>query len=539
MRKRLIIVSISVLLVFILIVAVVMGPRKKTKKIGAVSWYTEHNTFDEIVNIAKKENKPIFVVFSAIWCGPCQAVKEKVFNNDDFQEVADRVVLLYIEQTDPKSKEFIKKNNIPGYPTFKIFSKDGIELDASPPNRTLEGFLEWIDNVKAGNNYYEWSLKLKKDPHNRDLVLKLEDMVAFFDLEKRIKLLRRALQLNPDFYDPVSHETYEKLARAHCFRLMKTWKKNRNNYASKNNQEFMTIINAYYPDKFKYQFKGKFDSLSWWLKALGGYEKPLDYVNDFLKKSENKIDLQEDIFLFPMVFSTLLRANRENDTKQWLTKLQNLVSKDKKQEYSYWFGRFYSIFADYYGEKGETKKAEKYAVFLFAEYTKQKREQYIEYDKLRLAKKYLLFADELVKQLKEEIKTAEGANLGRLTCNLAAIYARMGETGKAKKLFYDLYRNQSLVESLDDKRKAFFYNAIASTMLEAKIVETQTLEIAEKALKLQKNWRNLDTLASIHAALGNFKEAVNLEEKAVTLAEKDYLKWDFKSKQEKWKNKIK
>ncbi|MGD2086256.1 MAG: hypothetical protein PVH61_08735 [Candidatus Aminicenantes bacterium] len=74
-------------------------------------------------------------------------------------------------------------------------------------------------------------------------------------------------------------------------------------------------------------------------------------------------------------------------------------------------------------------------------------------------------------------------------------------------------------------------------MLEAKIVKTQTLEIAEKALKLHKNWRNLDIMASIHAELGNFKEAANLEEKAVMLAEKNYLNRDFKSKQEKWKKK--
>lgn len=552
MRRRQVIISVCLLMMFIFTFAGILGAREKTEKIGNISWYTEQNTFDKVVNIAKKENKPILVVFSATWCGYCQAVKKEVFASDDFQKAADRVVLLYIEQTDPKSKEYLKKNKVSAYPTFKIFSKEGIELDGKEPKRTLEGFLEWIDDVKAGNNYYELSLKLKKEPNNRELVLKLVDRVPWENLDEQIKLLRRAIQLNPDFNDQVSHKTYENLASSLCSQMMRKREEDRKNYAGKNNQEFMAIINAYYPDQFKYQLKGNrlFDNIFVWQNALGEYKKTLAYFNDFLKKSDNKIDPQEDLDLFPMVFSALLRTNREKDAEQWLTKLQDLVKKDmdsdtgedaekKKMGYSYLFRRFYNVFVDYYGEKGLTKKAEKYAALVFDEYTKQKRERYIENVKLRYAKKYLLFADELVKQLEADIKTAEEKKLSRLTRELAAIYARMGKTEKAKKHLYNLYENQSLVESLDEKKKASFYNSIAWTMVEAKIVEKKTLEIAKKAAALKESPGILDTLATVHAELGNFEEAIKIEEKALKLAERDFLIDQLKKKLEKWKKKIK
>ena len=551
MSRRQLFTSVFLFMIFVFSFTGVLGAREKTEKIGNISWYTEQNTFEEIVNIAKKENKPILAVFSATWCGPCRDVKQRVFSSDDFQKAADRVVLLYIEQTDPKSAGYLKKYKINAFPTFKIFSKEGIELDGRDPNRTLAGFLEWIDDVKAGNSYYELSLELKKEPDNRELILKLEDRISWLNLDERIQLLKRAIQLKPDFNDPLSQEAYEKLASALCTQMVNTREEeDRIKYARENNREFMAIIKAYYPDKFKYQLKENrcYYYLFRWLNTLGEHKELLSYFDDFLKKRGNKIDIGQDINLFPQVFSSMLQANREKDAEAWLTKLQDLVTKDintaaekdaeeKKTDYSHWLGRCYTEFVEYYGEKGLTTKAEKYAKLLFDEYTKQKQDRYAEYLKLRYAKECLLFADELVKQLEAEIKNPDQKKLSQSSQDLAAIYAKMGKTEKAKKYLYDLYENQSLVESMDEKKKASFYNSIAWTMVEAKIVEQKTLEIAKKAAELKESPDILDTLATIHAELGNFEEAVKIEEKALKLEEREYLIEEFKKKLENWKKK--
>jgi thioredoxin-related protein len=374
MSKRQVTISVSALMMFVFVITGVLGAREKTEKIGKISWYTEQNTFEEIINIAKKENKPILAVFSATWCVPCQDVNERVFSSDDFQKTADRVVLLYIEQTDPKSKEYIKKYKVAGFPTFKLFSKEGIELDGRDPERTLAGFLEWIDDVKAGNSYYELSLKLKKEPDNRELILKVEDRTSRLNLDECIQLLKREIQLKPDLNDPLSQKAYEKLAPALFSKMMRIRKEeDREKYARENNLELMAIINAYNPDKFKYQLKEKrfYNYLFRWLSAPGDPKEFLSYFDDYLKARGNKIDIQQDIYLFPLVFSSLLQTNREKDAEEWLVKLQDLVTKDmdsgleknaeeKKKRYSHYLGRCYTEFVEYYGQRGVTEKVEMY-----------------------------------------------------------------------------------------------------------------------------------------------------------------------------------
>lgn len=530
--------------------------RGKTMQIGKINWYTEQNTFDEMIKIAQKEKKPILTVFSATWCGPCQKVKKETFSKDEFQKVADQVVLLYIEQTDPKSKDYIKKNKISAYPTFKVFSKDGIDLETGSPERTVEGFLNWVKDIKAGNSYYELSRRLKKEPNNREVIMKLVDKVAWDEVEERVKLLRQALKLNPDVNDPVSHKAYEKLAADLYMDLsmMGEDKKAKADYAKKHNDEFMNVIKAYYPDKFQHALKGPrgLSCILGWFNALGKYKDGLFYFENFLKTKKNKLDIQKDMQIFPDALTALLNANQGKKADEWLKKLQDMIKKeaqaDKDKEadakkksgfYFYMWTRIYHAFVEYYGEKQDAKNAEKYAGLMFEEYTKNKRGQFVDYIKVNYAKKYLLFAEELIKKFASQIKTAKGQQLADTTQNLAAIYAKMGKPDKAKKYLYDLYENKDLMESFKPKQKSRVLNGIAWTMVEAKLVDKKTLEIAKESVKLHENSMNLDTLACVHADLGNFEEAIKWEEKAIKKATQYFMVKEFSRKMDKWKKALK
>ncbi|MCK4767184.1 MAG: thioredoxin family protein [Desulfobacula sp.] len=159
MRKLLI-----VLLIFVGVLSL-WGETQKSFKMGKCEWLTEENTFEEIIKIAGIEKKPVLAVFSATWCSPCQQVKKTAFKKDEFTEVADKVVLLYVEQTTKKGMIYNKRFNIVSYPTFKIFSTDGIMLDTGRPERSVKGFSNWVDEVMDGKNFYAMSKKLEKNPN--------------------------------------------------------------------------------------------------------------------------------------------------------------------------------------------------------------------------------------------------------------------------------------------------------------------------------------------------------------------------------------
>lgn len=65
-------------------------------KAATPKMFDEALTFEQASERSLKEGKPIFAVFSATWCGPCQAFKRGALS-------------------DPKAEQFVKENFIPAY----------------------------------------------------------------------------------------------------------------------------------------------------------------------------------------------------------------------------------------------------------------------------------------------------------------------------------------------------------------------------------------------------------------------------------------
>ena len=481
------------------------------------------------------------IVFSATWCKPCREVKKKVFSGSDFQQAADKVVLLYIEQTDPKAGAYLKQSRVNVFPTFKIFSKEGIDLDTGFPHWSVKGFLKWIDDVQAGNNLYALTQRLEKEPRNRELMLKIESKLRYAGRTEKLDLLRRAIKVKPDFNDPLAQRAYEKIA-AYLYREMSERQEadEKKAYARKFSREFLPVMNAYYPGKFRYMLKDDraVECITAWYNVLGQYEKARSYFAGFLKRNKNDIEVKYHIDIFPHAFTALLHTGREKEAEQWLAKLHERVL-DVISDKNLWFYSprlidVYEAFIRYYGEKEQVKKGERYAALVFNEALKQKRERMVEYYKIGYAKEYLFFAAEVIEQHEKELKTAKGERFAELTRNLSAVYSRQGKKTKAKKLLYGLYENKTLIESLTMQQRSGYFEAIAATMLEAKIVEKKTLEIAEKAVRIESNERTLDTLASVYAALGNYAAAVKYEKQALKMAYSSYVTGMLKRKLEKW-----
>tara|TARA_R110000868_G_scaffold81946_2_gene231743 strand:+ start:53416 stop:53859 length:444 start_codon:yes stop_codon:yes gene_type:complete len=94
-------------------------------------------TFQEALEKAKTENKPIFLDIYATWCGPCKMLKKRTFSD---KEVGDyynaNYVNIAVDGETKEGRELASKFNIQGYPTLLILDKTGKQL------ATQVGFVE-------------------------------------------------------------------------------------------------------------------------------------------------------------------------------------------------------------------------------------------------------------------------------------------------------------------------------------------------------------------------------------------------------------
>ncbi len=464
MRKLLI-----VLLIFIGVLSL-WGENQKSFKMGKCEWLTEENTFEEVIDIARSVKKPVLAVFSAEWCAPCQMVKKTAFKHHEFKEVADKAVLLYIEQTTKKGMTYNKRFNIISFPTFKIFSTEGIMLDTGRPERSAKGFSKWVDEVMSGRNFYAMSKKLEKNPNDRETLLIITKKMGRGEVKKQIEYLKKIIVLNPDFNDKLTKEAYEALALfIHNGYPYGEKPEKKESYRKENNPIYEKILESYYPDKFEYSLKGNSGIstiIEWYIKT-GNYEKSEYYFKDFIKRRGELLDPLKDMKVISGGISSYMYSGDLKSGEIWIDySIEALKNNPELKESR----NFYTYFA-------------------------------------RIPIAIMQSAKKLFK--KKEVK-------------------------KGKNLIYSFYKKEKFWEHLPRQHTGFYYNSFAWTIYEAKLSDKKTIEIAENALKLYKNIQTMDTLASVYYQLGNFKKAIAIEKEALEIAKAEKDKEELRKKITKW-----
>jgi tetratricopeptide (TPR) repeat protein len=395
---------IFILLCLIVFLSAGLGAREKTEKIGDFTWFTEQSSWEEILQAAQKADKPILVVFCASWVDSCPEIREKVFMTGDFKRVADQVVLFYIEQASTAGDAYCRQFNVKVYPTFKLYSKQGVMLDNGTFKRTAAGFLGWLKEVKAGSNFYELSKKLEKNPNDRDLIIKIVERMGMSDKKEKLDYLKRAIRINPDFKDALAQKVYEKMAVILVDNIPRM--RGREEFFNAYRRLFDDIIAAYYPDKFKYDLKGN-DGLvavmNWYLQG-GSREKVLAIFNDFIRRKGSTLDLIKDLDIISWASFAYLDSGNIREVEKWAAKIKNAVKPSKALKddirFVYYYPRMFRNIVDFMENAGKTKEAETYVLMFYDEmnrlgFEKEKEDIVQEYaskyktleDKIRGSKK--------------------------------------------------------------------------------------------------------------------------------------------------------
>lgn len=86
-------------------------------------------TFEEALEKAKKENKPIFLDVYASWCGPCKMLKKHTFSD---KEVGDyynaNFINIAIDGETKQGRQLVNQFQVRSYPTLLIIDKNGKQL---------------------------------------------------------------------------------------------------------------------------------------------------------------------------------------------------------------------------------------------------------------------------------------------------------------------------------------------------------------------------------------------------------------------------
>jgi hypothetical protein len=81
---------------------------------------------------ARREKRPLFLYWGAVWCPPCNQVKATVFNRQDFIEASRPFVPVYVDGDAPSAQALGTRFKVSGYPTLVVFRPDGAEITRLP-----------------------------------------------------------------------------------------------------------------------------------------------------------------------------------------------------------------------------------------------------------------------------------------------------------------------------------------------------------------------------------------------------------------------
>src|SRR2546423_14607025 len=84
-------------------------------KSNGMAWFT--GDVDAAFALAKRERKPLFLYWGAIWCPPANQVTPTIFNRQDSTDRSRSFVPAYTDGDPPPAHQPASRFKVSGYPT--------------------------------------------------------------------------------------------------------------------------------------------------------------------------------------------------------------------------------------------------------------------------------------------------------------------------------------------------------------------------------------------------------------------------------------
>lgn len=121
--------------------SLLVAQAQEPKSEGGIKFF--NGTFEQGLELAKKENKLVFVDFYAVWCGPCKRMANTVFTQEKVgRYFNEKFVNLKLDAEAAQNKAVAEKYKVVAFPTLGFFKADGTPLSVTSGSMDADALIE-------------------------------------------------------------------------------------------------------------------------------------------------------------------------------------------------------------------------------------------------------------------------------------------------------------------------------------------------------------------------------------------------------------